>query len=111
MSIGLAVMTAEEEMTSQKRGGAGGNPTDRVRETVVRTGAETETRSPLNKLSGSSTTSGAGKTTSNENKARNTLLESWEKGATIQMPLLLRRRSRTLNCLGRSRKIPTHSGG
>lgn len=87
-----------EEMTSQRRGGAGGSQTDPQtdpgRESVVE---ETDTgngrRSPPSKLRGSSTTSGAGKTASSAKRTRSRRLE-------IQMSLLPRRRNPTLNCRG-----------
>lgn len=81
MSIGVVVMSGGEETTSQRRGGAGGNQTDHGRETVAETDTENETRSPPNKLSDSSTMSGAGKTTSGVTKTKNMVLESLKEGA------------------------------
>lgn len=98
MSIGLVAMNGGEETTSQRRGGAGGNQTDRGRETVTDT--ESEAHSPLNKLRDSSMMSGAGKTVSGAKKTKSRNLGSREEGATAQVPRLLKRRNPTLNCRG-----------
>lgn len=81
------------ETASRRRGGAGGNRTDRGRETVAETDAENVTHSLPNKLRDSSTTSGAGKTVSGVKKPKNRIL-----GA--RMNLLLKKRNPTLNCQG-----------
>lgn len=111
MSIALAVMSGGGETTSQRRGGAGGKQTDHGRETVAETDTENERRSPPNKLSDSSTMSGAGKTTSGVKRTKNIILDSPREGGMTKMLLLLRRRCPTLNCQGHSQKIPTHSEG
>ena len=109
MSIGLVVMSGGEKTTSQRRGGADGNRKGHGRETGVETDTENERRLPPNKLSVSSTMSGAGKTTRGVKKTKSKVLDSLKEGAMTQMLLLLRRRSPTLNYRGLLRKIPTHS--
>lgn len=94
------VMSGGEETTHQRRGGAGGNPTDHGRETAVETDTEIEMHLPPSKLKDSSTTSAAGKTASGVKKTKNRILDSLKEGVTTQMPLPLRKRSPTLNCQG-----------
>lgn len=90
-SIELVAMSGGEETASQRRGGAGGNQTDRGRETVAGTDTENGMHLLPNKPRDSSTMSGAGKTVSGVKKTQKRILET-------QMTLLLRKRSPTLNC-------------
>lgn len=93
MSIELVAMRGGEETASRRRGGAGGNQTDRGRETVAETDAENVMRSLRNKLRDSSTMSGVGKTVSGVKKPKNRIL-------VARMNLLLKKRNPTLNCRG-----------
>lgn len=99
-SIGVVVMSGGEETSSQRRDGAGGNQTDRGRETGAETDTENGVHLPPNKQRDSSTMSGAGKTASGVKKTKNMILESLKEGAMTQMLLLLIKRSPTLNCQG-----------
>lgn len=102
-------MSGGEEMTSQRRGGAGGKQTDHETETgtetetEVETDNENETHYPPSKLRDSSMMSGAGKTVRGVKKTKKRILNP-------QMPLPLRKRNPALNCQGHLQKIQTHSG-
>lgn len=104
-------MSGGEEMTSQRRGGAGGNQTGHGRETAAETDTENVMHLPLNKLRDSSMTSGAGKTASVGKTTKNRILVSLKEGMMTLTAPLLKKRSPTLDCRGRSRRIRTHSGG
>lgn len=94
------VMSGGEEMNSQRRGGAGGNQTGRGRGTEAKTGTENEARLPPNKLRDSSTMSGAGKTVSGVKKTKSGILNHLKETVKTPMPLLLIKRSPTLNSQG-----------
>lgn len=104
-------MSRGEGMTSQRRGGAGGNRTDRAREIVGETDAENEMHLLLNKRSDSNMMSGAGKTVNGVRKTMKIILDSQKAGEMKLLHLLLKRRSPILNCQGHSPKIPILSEG
>lgn len=68
MNIGQAVMIDEEEMTNQRRDGAGGNQTGHGRETVAERDIGNATRLHPSKLSDSSMMSAVGKIVSGVRK-------------------------------------------
>lgn len=75
MSTGrVAAMSAEDDMTSQGRGGAGGKVTGRGSETAAETNSENVTRWHRSRPSDSSTMNAAGRTVSGAKKTRNTIL-------------------------------------
>lgn len=86
-------MSGGEETASRRRGGAGGNQTDRGRETVAEKDTESGMHSLPNKLRDSSTMSAAGKTVSGVKKPKNRIL-------VARRNLLLKKRNPTLNCRG-----------
>lgn len=104
------VMSGEEEMTSQRRGGAGGSQTDLRRESAVERDTGNEARLPPSKLRDGSTMSAAGKTIRGATKTKSKISESPKERVTTQMLLPLIKRSPTLNCPAHSQKIQTHSG-
>lgn len=87
------VMSGGEETAIQRRGGAGGNQTDRGRETVAETDIENEMHLPPKKLRDSSMMSGAGKTVSGVKKPKKRILDT-------RMTHLSRKRNQTLDCRG-----------
>ena len=105
----LVVMSGEEEMTSQRRGGAGGSQTDLRRESMAERDTGNEARLPPSKLRDGSTMSGAGKTIRGAETTKSLILESLKKRVTTQMLLLLIKRNPTLDCQAHSQKIQTHS--
>lgn len=111
MSTGLDVMSGGGGTSSQMSDGAGGKQTGHRTEIAVKNGIVNETYLPLNKLNDSNTTRDAGKIVSGKRKTRNKILDGLKERAVTQEVLLQRKRSPTLNCQGRSRKIPTRSEG
>lgn len=111
MSTGLDGMSGGGGTSSQMIDGAGGKQTGHMTEIVVKNGIVNKTCLPLNKLNDGNTTKDAGKIGSGKRKTRNKILDGLKERAVTQKVLMQTKRSPTLNCQGRSRKIPTRSEG